>query len=469
MQCLRHKRFARLLPFVLTTAALALEGGTVEHPEIATHDSAFRGVWYGCGTENALPGRKYVYAGGKATYSAWHHPMAVYAPEAKKTFFVFGDAQNRPAVSYYDHTTGDFAPPLALGTNPDGNAHRNPTMLMDEDGFLYVFYGYAGGAQPIMVLRSAAPYDIGRWQRRADLTAGTGSYAQPWQLKPGEIFVAHRQPSGWAFKRSTDRGASWTPAVGLAEFDTYEFTSTVYGITVAAGGDFPRAVHFAWSRLGGGSPEAVRTKHLWARRYNVYYARSDDGGDTWRRSDGTPYTLPITEDAAEKIYDSGEHGVWLKDLQVDPEGNPCMLFLDADTDTYASAWKFARHHEGRWTFSDVASSDHMYDGGALVLVADDDFRVYGPTTAVQPGTDGGEIDEWRSADQGRTWKRTARVTTGSAYSHNHVKTVFNHEQGHGDFRVLWSYGDARFPPQDRDVFLYAYGETMPQARRIWEP
>ena len=50
-----------------------------------------------------------------------------------------------------------------------------------------------------------------------------------------------------------------------------------------------------------------------------------------------------------------------------------------------------------------------------------------------------------------------------------MKTVFNHEQGRGDFRVLWSYADARFPPKDRDVFLYAYGETMPQPRRIGEP
>lgn len=75
MQLLRHNGFARLLPLVLMTAALGLEVDSVEHPEIATQDTAFRGVWYACGTENALPGRKYVYAGGKATYSAWHHPM----------------------------------------------------------------------------------------------------------------------------------------------------------------------------------------------------------------------------------------------------------------------------------------------------------------------------------------------------------------------------------------------------------
>ena len=111
-------------------------------PITPTH---FRGVWYGCGKDNTLPGRDYVYAGGKATYYAGHRPMAVYAPEVRKTFFVFGDHMNRPAISYYDHSTKRFAQPQALGTNPDGNAHRNPTILIDEQGFIYVFYGYAGG------------------------------------------------------------------------------------------------------------------------------------------------------------------------------------------------------------------------------------------------------------------------------------------------------------------------------------
>ncbi|MCP4639211.1 MAG: hypothetical protein GY851_02190, partial [bacterium] len=198
--------------------------------------------------------------------------------------------------------------------------------------------------------------------------------------------------------------------------------------------------------LGGGSPEAVASKPLWARRFNVYYACSDDGGDTWHRSDGTPYVLPITEDTAEKVHDSGEHGVWLKDMQIDSDGNPCILFLDADTDTYASSWCVARHADGQWAISEVTTSDHMYDGGALVLAGPEDFRVYGPSAASQPGFDGGEIEEWISKDQGRTWRRTREITSGSTYSHNHVKTVQNHQESDGQFRVFWSYGDAYSPP-----------------------
>lgn len=428
--------------------------------------TTFRGVWYGSGRQNTLPGHAYVYAGGKATYSAWHRPMAVYAAEVNKTFFVFGDARNRPAVSVFEHEAGRFAAPLALGTNPDGNAHRNPTLLIDEDGYLFVFYGYHGGAQPIHVLRSRYPYDMTSWVRMADLTDGNGSYANPWQLRPGEILVPHRQPSGWCFKKSRDQAVTWSDTVELASFSTYEGTSTVYGLTTAETGPFPCSVHFAWSRLGGGSEDAIRTKHLWARRYNLYYARSDDGGDTWRRSTGAPYELPITEDAAEKLYDSGEHGTWIKDLVVVPDGGPLILFVDGDADTYRSTWKVARRTGEGWEITDLATSDHMYDGGAFCVIKADDIRLYGPTAPAQPGCDGGNIEEWQSTDGGKTWNKLRALTHGDTTSHNHVKTVRNHERSDGQFRVMWSCGDGQSPPDDTEVTLYYFGEGMDAPRQI---
>jgi hypothetical protein len=101
----------------------------------------FKGMWYCCGTANTLPGHKFVYSGGKATYSAWHRPMAVYAKQVDRTFFVFGTPGNCPAISSFDHKTGAFDGPVVLGPNIDGNAHRNPTLLIDEKGLIYVFRG----------------------------------------------------------------------------------------------------------------------------------------------------------------------------------------------------------------------------------------------------------------------------------------------------------------------------------------
>lgn len=433
-------------------------------------EDPFQGIWYASGSgETAnmrtFPGNAYVYCGAKATYCAWHRPMAVYAAEVDKTFFVFGNAENSPAISCYDHGAGTFQRPVVLGRNPNMDAHRNPTLLIDEEGHLYVFYGAHG--HPTRVVSAQAPYDISQWAPRTDIADPRTSYPQPWELTPGEIFVSYRHPPGWRFRRSRDRAASWEEPQDLIRYR--DERSFPYAVTIAESGPWPRKVHIAWSRVGGGTPEEQRTKPLWARRYNVYYACSEDGGIIWRRSDGSAYTLPITEETAEKVYDCGERGVWLKDIQLDSQGSPHVLFVESDCFTYETAWKLASLQERGWRVHDVATSDHMYDHGALVILRDDDFRIYAPTTATQPHEDGGDIEEWRSGDRGETWKNTAHITSGSTYSHNHVRTVLNHERGRGDFRVFWSYGDSVYPPATRDVRMHFYGEALDRAQRIALP
>jgi hypothetical protein len=413
----------------------------------------YQGAWYCCGTANVLPGKTYVYSGPMATYSAWHRPMAVYAREARQTFFVYSNPENAPAIGYYDHRRGTFSRPVVLGSNPDMDAHRNPTLLIDEDGFLYVFYGAHG--HPTKVLRSRRPHDISVWDQRADISDPKTSYPEPFQLLPGELFVSYRQNPGWRCRWSSDGAVSWQGSMDVVAFER----CAIYAMSIADTGTYPRTVHLVWSRLGGGTEEEIRTKHLWARRYHLYYARSEDGGRTWQRSDGTPYALPITEDSAEKLYDCEQRGVWLKDIQVDAAGRPYVLFLDGNPFTYVSQWKLAGFVGGKWQFSDITESDHMYDDGGLVILGEDDMRVYGPTTASQPKEDGGEIEVWQSEDGGRTWRHRDSLTSGSSYSHNNVKVVFNPGEDSGDFRVFWSYGDSLWPATSKDVRMFVYGEN----------
>lgn len=423
-----------------------------------------RGIWYACGTANTLPGHGHVYSGPMATYCIWHRPMAVFIPEVQKTFFVYGNANNAPTISAYDHQKASFAYPVVLGSNRNDDAHRNPTLLVAEDGHLVVFYGAHGDTTH--VLRSQKPYEIAAWEALGDLPDARTSYPQPWSLQPGVIFVSYRGASGWRFTRSHDGGRSWEAPTDLITFPE----ANIYAVTVAEEGPYPRKVHIAWSRLGGGTPEEIAKKHLWARRYNVYYAYSDDGGATWKRSDGTPYRLPITEESAEKLYDCGQHGVWLEDIQLDSQGNPYILFIDAVVETYESQWKLARHlGSGRWRITDVTTSDHMYDAGALVFLSDDDLRLYAPTTPSQPQEDGGEMEEWRSTDRGETWTNTRHLTRGSQWSHNHVKVAVGHRKGKGDLRMFWSYGDSNSPPATKEVILYCYGEATGEARPVGFP
>jgi hypothetical protein len=427
-----------------------------------------RGVWYACGHKvNTLPGHEWVYSGPMATYCAWHRPMAVYRPEVNRTYFVYGNAENAPTISLYDHSTRTFAYPQVLGSNPDGDAHRNPTLLVERGGHLMVFWGAHG--HQTRVLRSRRAYDIGEWEEVSPLPDGATSYPQCWELLEGEVFVTYRQApswttSSWRMVTSQDGGRSWGAPRELVDLGEW----AVYGISVGATGPYPRRVHFVWSQLGGGTPEEVASKHLWARRYNIYYACSDDGGRTWRRSDGSPYELPITPGSAEEIYHCGQHGVWLKDIQLNAHGAPFVLFIDSEVETYEGLWKVARLSEKGWEFSTITGSDHMYDDGAIALLDDTDIRVYAPSTPVQPQEDGGEIEEWQSTDGGRTWANTRHVTADSRYSHNNVKLALDHQLGPGDVRMFWSYGDSNFPPETRDVRLYCWGENWPdECQPIW--
>ncbi|MFH1567096.1 MAG: BNR-4 repeat-containing protein [Gemmatimonadota bacterium] len=422
--------------------------------------ASHRGVWYASGTANALPGHGHVYSGPMATYCAWHRPMAVYAPEVERTFWVYGNADNGPTITAFDHGAGRFLEPVVLGHNPDGDAHRNPTLLLDEDGLLYVFWG-AHADQPTRVCRSARPHDLSEWLTLPSLPGRVSTYPQPWQLVEGEVFVCHRHPPGWGYCISRNGGRSWEEAAPFVDFpEDRGWAVSVYGVSVAAAGPCPRRLHFAWSRVGGGTEAQVESTHLWARRFHVYYAASDDGGRTWQRSDGAPYALPIAEATAERVHDSGQRGVWLKDIQVDGQGNPCILFLEADAATYESEWMVLRRADGQWRLSTVTRSDHTYDDPALVLIAADDFRIWGPSTPSQPQEDGGEMEEWQSTDGGLTWTNTRHLTRGSPFSHLNVKAALNHQLGTGDLRAFWSYGDSSSPPESSEVSMFYYGEKQ---------
>ena len=66
----------------------------------------YKGIWY---TIEQSSKYGYKYSGGLGTYTADHIPVAIYAPEADKTFFLYGgttQADERHLlvmISYYDH------------------------------------------------------------------------------------------------------------------------------------------------------------------------------------------------------------------------------------------------------------------------------------------------------------------------------------------------------------------------------
>ncbi len=56
----------------------------------APRETGYRGIWFTLGQFTEYGDK---YSGGLGTYTANHVPVAVYAPKAEKTFFVYGGAR----------------------------------------------------------------------------------------------------------------------------------------------------------------------------------------------------------------------------------------------------------------------------------------------------------------------------------------------------------------------------------------
>ena len=139
-------------------AVVLLMGGTVmsasgQEPLILEKDTGYRGIWY----YNQETGDEYVYkySGGLGTYCAKHLPLAVYAPEVNKTFFVYGGT--RPTdrvllemVSFYDHDTGTVPRPTILLDKATADAHDNPVLSIDDEGYLWVVRECARQEPPLL-------------------------------------------------------------------------------------------------------------------------------------------------------------------------------------------------------------------------------------------------------------------------------------------------------------------------------
>jgi len=141
-------------------------------------EKAFEGNWY----ENGA-----TYTGATGTYSAKNRPNAVYVASQSKTFFVYGGKYFTPMISYYDHSTGLIAESVLVGpqTIMSGfrkeDAHTNPSMMIDDDGYIFVFYGDHDWWIGTSVAKSVSAYDISEWTDCAVLGANT-AYPQAWEI-----------------------------------------------------------------------------------------------------------------------------------------------------------------------------------------------------------------------------------------------------------------------------------------------
>ena len=406
--------------------------------------NGYKGIWFEL-TQRLEYGDKY--SGGLGTYTAKHHPLAVYSPKVNKTFFVYGGTMHEnerhlcAMVSYYDHNKKVVPQPTLVYEKQSVNdPHDNPSISIDKNGYIWIFKSGRGKNRTGIIFKSSKPYNIDSFEQ---IKEWEFTYPQPiWSDDNGFclLFTRYtgRDPNAKPTKEinggrelycsTSADGREWSPAQLLVKGGHYQMSCMKGDRIITAFNSHPD-----FTFVDG--------------RTNLYFMQSYDFGKTWQTIKGEQLTLPMESfDNPALVYDykSENKLVYLKDIAIDDEGSPVLVYIasshfEPGPKGTPRIWNLARWNGNSWDIHEITTSTHNYDMGSIYLEKDV-WQILAPT---EPGPQfwgtGGEIALWQSKDKGKQWKKIRDVTQNSTQNNSYVRRPL---YAHPDFYAFWADGNA---------------------------
>jgi hypothetical protein len=383
------------------------------------------------------------YSGGLGTYTAKHTPLAIYSPEAEKTFFVYGGTTGPDQrhllcmISYYDHKLNQVPRPVVVHDKQGvDDPHDNPSLAIDAGGHLWVFVSGRGRGRPGFKYRSNSPLSIDGFEQVSEEEM---TYPQPHFVQDKgflHLFTKYTGVRELYWERSSD-GLDWTPDQKLA------------GIREPG---HQRGGHYQTSAVRGDTVGTFFNRHPNGNvdhRTDLYYLQTSDHGTSWQTVDGKAMNTPLVDvDNPARVIDYASQGlnVYLKNMAFDRLGNPVLLYVtspghEPGPPNDPRHFRVTRWNGSEWQTSTICQTDHNYDMGSLDVGSGDDhaWTVRIPSASgPQPWQCGGEIVLWESRDDGASWVQDKQVTQNSPRNHNYVRQPLAAQD---PFFVFWADGD----------------------------
>lgn len=427
----------------------------------------YKGIWFTLGQFSEYGDK---YSGGLGTYTAKHIPMAVFSAKANKTFFVYGGTTHaderklRCMIGCYDHTTQKVQKPVVVYDKGDvDDPHDNPTISIDNEGYLWVFVSGRGIGRPGVLLKSRNPNNIEGFDvvLQAEFT-----YPQPKYIQNSGFVHLFTKYTGLRelYFQTSKNGVDWAESVKLVGIKRSE--DSLSGHYQISGQDGNK-IGFFYNWHPNGDVD---------RRTNIYYIQTTDFGKTWTTVDGKSLSLPVTEvdnpSMVREFFSLGKN-VYIKDIAYDSSGHPVCLYLcgighQPGPENGLKKWAVIFWNGSEWVNREVTTSDHNYDTGSL-WVEDSVWTIIAPLeNSPQPWGCGGEIVIWKSYDKGNVWVKYKHVTHNSIFNHNYVRKVVH---GVDPFLYFWADGDPTTQSKSELFFGNSAGEAwkLPyEMTEVWE-
>lgn len=400
--------------------------------------NGYRAIWFELNQKYEYGDK---YSGALGTYTAKHVPLAIYSEKADKTFFVYGGTTAEDQrhllcmIGEYNHKTGMLKKPTVVcDKNGVSDPHDNPSIMIDDENYIWVFVSGRGQKRPGFKYRSKKPLDISAFEK---ITEEEMTYPQPRNTDFGyfHFFTKYTGVRQLYFETSQD-GVHWTDDKLLAaiaekpgEKSGHYQTSNVFKNKVL--GTF-------FNRHPQGNVD---------KRTDLYYLQTKDFGKTWNTAAGQKIEIPVVQqNSSSRAVDYAKKGknVYLKDMEFDAAGNPVCLYIRSNGHEPGPVsapyeWCITKWDGHKWQTSLITTSDHNYDMGSL-FISEKEWKVVAPT---EPGPQewgvGGELAIWVSADAGQSWKMIKQITQNSKFSHSYVRKVVNYK---APFCYFWADGNS---------------------------
>jgi len=352
-----------------------------------------------------------------------------------RTYLTWISTDGKIEIRYYDHDTQLLSSEYEVDDLDmffrGLDDHNAPTMYIDPNGYISIFYTVHDLPAPdgdVMKKRSSNPEDISSWDARQQIDSDRANYPICRALENNTLWLFYRKGSAsnsdWVYRVSLDAGLTWTGETTFidpgANIGAYLFADT-------RGDEIHTSYNF---RETNGS------------RTDVFYAYSDDGGENWKKRDGSALSLPLGYLGGDLVFDSAQDvQVWNWDIVIDEDYNPHITFVHRHNPNHEL--RYARYLGG-WETYVVTTSETWYSGqepitepqafysGGIILDREDCTTVY-----LSNDHDVLELEEWRTLDDGETWYFSESITTDSTYNNTRPQIVWGYTE---DLKLLWVNG-----------------------------
>ncbi|MGJ8678904.1 BNR-4 repeat-containing protein [Paraglaciecola sp.] len=275
------------------------------------------------------------------------HPAGVHVNGI--TYVSYQGPLEDPYVASYNHATQEWQGPFKAGVSDMGkdpsrskiDNHGKPTILIDDLGYIHVFFGGHGGmpkhgknllgnthyGRNIHVV-SKKPYDISSWEE-LDTIPVFGTYNQAVKMDNGDIYLFYRHGahrSDWVYQKSTDHGRTFSQPVSflkhkkrtdiLANDSWYAWVGKGQGDDIIVSYDY----HVCWNGGAGVNGRGHTTE-----RHDLYYMVFDTANNTWRNVENETVDLPVTREIANQktlAAKTGDYWTFNGSSHVDAKGYP---------------------------------------------------------------------------------------------------------------------------------------------------